>query len=93
MAPHPATLARALEAGRLLGDGGLGTGLLAADLDLERDLEGHAGCCELLNLRRPELVRAVHAGFLAAGSDAIATNSFCADAASLALAGDQASGT
>ncbi len=61
----------------LLLDGGMGTtihtlGLTASDFGGEA-LEG---CNEALNLPRPEVVRGIHEGFLAAGSDIVETNTF-----------------
>ncbi len=64
-------------------DGGLGAELLDADVDLERDLESHERCVELLNVNRPDLVRQTHASFLEAGAQWLTTNTFCADPASL----------
>jgi 5-methyltetrahydrofolate--homocysteine methyltransferase len=55
--------------GALLGDGGLGTALIASGLPL-----GQPG--EVWNLDRPEAVGAVHAAFLRAGSQVIQTNTF-----------------
>ncbi|MBI4613697.1 MAG: methionine synthase [Planctomycetes bacterium] len=40
------------------------------------DFDGREGCNEILNLTRPEVVRAVHDGFLDAGVDAVETNTF-----------------
>ena len=59
-------------------DGGMGSALIA------RGLAG-GGCTELWNVERPDDVLAVHAGYLAAGSVAIQTNTFGGSA--LALAG------
>jgi 5-methyltetrahydrofolate--homocysteine methyltransferase len=55
---------------RLLLDGGVGTALIAQGLDLAREPP------EAWNLRCPELVRAVHGSFAAAGCQAVQTNSF-----------------
>lgn len=68
-------LISALERGPLLLDGGLGGELFAR--------AGAGSVCELLNVERPELVLAVHGEYLAAGCDALTTNSFCADAPTL----------
>ena len=40
------------------------------------DFGGHDGCLEMLNLTRPQLVTDVHRAYLAAGADAIETNTF-----------------
>ena len=64
-------------AGRvLLCDGAEGTRIQALGLDTERDFLGHENCSEILNESRPDLVRDIHRGYLAAGADAIQTNSF-----------------
>ena len=61
----------------LLCDGPIGTQVQARQLDIERDFLGHENCTEILCESRPDLVREIHLGYLAAGCDAIAaTNSF-----------------
>lgn len=50
-------------------DGGVGSELIARGLELGRPPE-------LWNLERPDDVRAVHAAYVAAGSDVVQTNSF-----------------
>ncbi|MBV9151432.1 MAG: homocysteine S-methyltransferase family protein, partial [Alphaproteobacteria bacterium] len=61
----------------LLCDGPIGTQVQARQLDIERDFLGHENCTEILCESRPDLVREIHRGYLAAGCDAIAaTNSF-----------------
>src|SRR6185437_639958 len=42
----------------------------------EEDFLGHENCTEILTESRPDLVREIHRGYLAAGADAIQTNSF-----------------
>jgi methionine synthase I (cobalamin-dependent) len=76
---------QALLAGKpvLLADGAMGTSLFAAGL-----ATGEAP--ELWNLEHPERVRAVHRGFIEAGSDLILTNSFGANRCRLKLHGAQA---
>ncbi|HEX5078316.1 MAG TPA: betaine--homocysteine S-methyltransferase [Geminicoccaceae bacterium] len=64
----------------LLADGAMGTGLFARGLE-------SGGSPELWNLERPEEVRAVHRGFVEAGSDILLTNSFGANRKRLALHG------
>ena len=61
----------------------MGTMLQAADPSLD-DFEGHEGCNEILNVSRPDIVRSVHDKYLAAGVDAIETNTFGANWANLA---------
>lgn len=48
------------------------------------DFEGLEGCNEVLNLTRPDLVKEVHRGYLAAGADCVETNTFGANLAALA---------
>jgi 5-methyltetrahydrofolate--homocysteine methyltransferase len=60
----------------LLCDGAMGTRVQAANLDIERDFHGLENCTEILNHSRPDLIRDIHLSYLAAGSDALQTNSF-----------------
>ncbi|MGH7032632.1 MAG: homocysteine S-methyltransferase family protein, partial [Stellaceae bacterium] len=60
----------------LLCDGATGTRVQAMPLRLEEDYLGHENCPEILNESRPDLVRDIHRGYLAAGADAVQTNSF-----------------
>ncbi|MGH6718662.1 MAG: homocysteine S-methyltransferase family protein, partial [Alphaproteobacteria bacterium] len=48
----------------LLADGAMGTNLFALGLP-------NGGCPELWNVERPDIVLAVHRGFVAAGSDIV----------------------
>ena len=57
-------------------DGAMGTATHAHDLDVGRDYDGHENCTEVLNRTRPDVVRAIHETYLAAGADALETNSF-----------------
>ena len=57
-------------------DGAMGTMLQAAGLPAGREPE-------LWNLERPEVVRALHGQYLAAGADIIATNTFGANGVKL----------
>jgi 5-methyltetrahydrofolate--homocysteine methyltransferase len=60
----------------LLCDGATGTRIQAMPLRLDEDFHGHENCPEILNESRPDLVLEIHRGYLAAGADAIQTNSF-----------------
>ncbi|MBM3557940.1 MAG: methionine synthase, partial [Alphaproteobacteria bacterium] len=60
----------------LLCDGGFGSRIQAMSLDIEEDFGGAENCTEILNERQPDLVRAVHEGYLTAGADIVQTNSF-----------------
>ena len=61
----------------LVFDGAMGTQLMALDLTAE-DFggPGYRGCNEGLVLSRPDLVRAIHESYLAAGADVVETDSF-----------------
>ncbi|MCZ6597557.1 MAG: methionine synthase [Planctomycetota bacterium] len=67
---------QALEKRVLVIDGAMGTQIHAAELDLERDYLGLENCSEVINLTRPDAVRAIHVGYLAKGCDAVETNTF-----------------
>src|SRR5258708_5328684 len=60
----------------LLCDGAMGTQVQARNLRIEEDFHGHENCTEILTESRPDLVREIHRGYLAAGADAIQTNTF-----------------
>ncbi|GGG21434.1 methionine synthase [Caldovatus sediminis] len=60
----------------LLCDGGMGSRVQAMALDIEKDFWGKENCTEVLNLSRPDLVRAIHRGYFEAGADMVLTNSF-----------------
>ncbi|HUY20098.1 MAG TPA: methionine synthase [Candidatus Binataceae bacterium] len=66
-------------------DGALGTSIQERDLKAA-DFGGasHEGCNEQLIVTQPEVLRALHASFLAAGADLIETNTFGATAPVLA---------
>jgi 5-methyltetrahydrofolate--homocysteine methyltransferase len=66
----------------LVADGAMGTMLQASDVSLD-DFGGHEGCNEILNVTRPDVVSAVHQGYLAAGVDCITTNTFGANLSNL----------
>ena len=50
--------------------------------DHDRDLKGNN---DLLSLTRPDIIRAIHAAFLDAGADIIATNTFNSTAIAMAI--------
>jgi 5-methyltetrahydrofolate--homocysteine methyltransferase len=90
VADHPPTggdgaaesLRAALAQRVVVADGAMGTMLQASAATLS-DFDGHEGCNEILNVTRPDIVRAVHDGYLEAGTDCITTNSFGANLANL----------
>ncbi|MGI8695170.1 MAG: methionine synthase [Mycobacteriales bacterium] len=63
-------------------EGAMGTMLQAADLTLD-DFQDLEGCNEILNVSRPDVVRGIHEDYLAAGCDAVETNTFGANLANL----------
>ena len=77
-----AALRHALATRVVVADGAMGTMLQAHDLTLD-DFEGHEGCNEVLNVTRPDVVRAVHDAYFAVGVDAVETNTFGANFANL----------
>ncbi len=68
----------------LVVDGAMGTSIHQFSLDLAKDYLGHENCGEILNFTRPDIVGQVHERFLAAGCDAVETNTFGANAVVLA---------
>ena len=66
----------------VVADGAMGTMLQASDATLD-DFDGHEGCNEILNVTRPDIVRAVHEGYLDAGVDCVTTNTFGANLSNL----------
>ena len=71
-------LREALRTRVVVADGAMGTMIQAADPTLD-DYEGHEGCNEILNVSRPDIIRAVHDEYLGVGVDAIETNTFGAN--------------
>jgi len=62
----------------LIADGAMGTMLQAANPSLD-DFAGYEGCNEILNVTRPDIVRAVHEAYFEAGADCVETNTFGAN--------------
>ncbi|MEU3778750.1 methionine synthase [Streptomyces sp. NPDC032472] len=78
----PAGLRRALATRVVVADGAMGTMLQEQGPTLD-DFQGHEGCNEILNITRPDMVRAVHAAYFDAGVDCVETNTFGANHANL----------
>ena len=78
----PAAFRAALAERVVVADGAMGTMLQASAATLS-DFDGHEGCNEVLNVTRPDIVRAVHDGYLEAGVDCITTNTFGANLGNL----------
>src|SRR6185312_13231534 len=79
LTPRP-SLRAALAERVIIADGAMGSMLQGSDATLD-DFAGHEGCNEILNITRPDVVRSVHDGYLAAGADCITTNTFGANLA------------
>ena len=82
MSAQPAALRRALSERVVVADGAMGTMLQQHELTLD-DFEGLEGCNEILNVSRPDVVRAIHDAYLAVGADCVGTNTFGANFANL----------
>ena len=59
----------------LIFDGAMGTSIQDRNLSPD-DFGGKDGCNEILVLTKPQVIREIHASFLAVGCDAVETNSF-----------------
>ncbi len=82
MAADPASLRRALGERVVVADGAMGTMLQQHDLSLT-DFADLEGCNEILNVTRPDVVRAIHDAYFDAGADCVSTNTFGANFANL----------
>ena len=60
----------------------MGTMLQGYDLTLD-DFDGLEGCNEILNVTRPDIVRAIHDAYFDVGVDAVETNTFGTNLAAL----------
>ena len=69
----------------LIFDGGMGTTLNTFQLTLDADYGGadQENNHEILNVRRPDVIAKIHAGYFEAGADAVETNTFNATRISL----------
>ena len=79
MAGDDKNLLEAIARGVIVFDGAMGTTLqrmqLANELSV-KDFDGRQGCNEILSLTRPDVVGAVHRGYLEVGCDVVETNTF-----------------
>src|SRR5215469_5411797 len=80
--PPRQSLRAALTERVVIADGAMGSMLQGSAATLD-DFAGHEGCNEILNVTRPDVVRGVHEGYLAAGSDCVSTNTFGANLGNL----------
>jgi 5-methyltetrahydrofolate--homocysteine methyltransferase len=76
------SLRAALAERLIVADGAMGSMLQSSPVRLD-DFAGHEGCNEILNLTRPDVVRAIHDGYLEAGVDCVTTNTFGANLTNL----------
>src|SRR5262245_27474792 len=60
----------------LVAEGAMGTMLQAYDLSVDGDFQGLEGCNEILNVSRPDVVRAIHDAYYSVGVDCVETNTF-----------------
>src|SRR5580698_10464093 len=81
-AAGPAALRAALSERVIIADGAMGSMLQVSEATLD-DFDGHEGCNEILNVTRPDIIRAIHDGYLDAGVDCISTNTFGANLGNL----------
>lgn len=75
----PSKLLQQLERRVVIFDGSMGATLQNMPLTVEEDYLGHENCVDLLVKTRPELIQSIHEGFLAAGADAVETDTFGAN--------------
>ncbi len=68
-------LLRAMQERVLVCDGAMGTMIQNAGLTVD-DFEGNDGCNEVLVRTRPDVIKAIHAAYFAAGADCVETNTF-----------------
>ena len=67
----------------ILFDGAMGTQIQEFGVKTE-DFRGHAGCNEILNLSRPDVITEIHKSYLRAGANVVETNTFGANRIKLA---------
>jgi 5-methyltetrahydrofolate--homocysteine methyltransferase len=60
-------------------DGGMGTQIFARNLSVEHDYCGCENCTDILVKTRPDVIGEIHEAYLAAGADAVETDSFGAN--------------
>ncbi|HYE01659.1 MAG TPA: homocysteine S-methyltransferase family protein, partial [Phycisphaerales bacterium] len=60
----------------LVFDGAMGTSIHARNLDVQTDYCGCENCTDVIVRTRPDVVREIHESFLAAGADAVETDTF-----------------
>jgi 5-methyltetrahydrofolate--homocysteine methyltransferase len=78
MPANPDLFFRELQSRILVLDGAMGTTLNTFQLSVAEDYAGQENNHEILNLRRPDVIGKIHAGYYEAGADAVETNTFSA---------------
>jgi 5-methyltetrahydrofolate--homocysteine methyltransferase len=63
----------------LILDGGMGTQIFNRNLSVEHDYCGCENCTDILVKTRPDVIQDIHEAYLAAGADAVETDSFGAN--------------
>ena len=88
----PSPFLQALAQRVLIFDGAMGTQIHKVDLSVEHDYCGCENCTDILVKTRPDVIGKIHEDYLAAGADAVETDSFGANPLVLAEFGiaDQA---
>ncbi len=80
--PRAQALLEAISTRVVVADGAMGTMIQEGDASLD-DFQQLEGCNEVLNVTRPDIIKAIHRRYLDAGSEAIETNTFGANLANL----------
>ncbi|MEN9609137.1 MAG: hypothetical protein RLZZ06_1068, partial [Actinomycetota bacterium] len=80
--PRSQALIDAIRTRVVVADGAMGTMIQEANPSME-DFEQLEGCNEILNITRPDIIESIHRKYLAAGAEAIETNTFGANYANL----------
>lgn len=80
--PRSQALIDAVRTRVVVADGAMGTMIQDANPSMD-DFEQLEGCNEILNVTRPDLIGEIHRAYLAAGAEAIETNTFGANFANL----------
>ena len=80
--PRAQALLEAISTRVVVADGAMGTMIQEAAPSLD-DFQQLEGCNEVLNVTRPDIIKAIHRRYLDSGSEAIETNTFGANLANL----------
>ncbi|MCE2966677.1 MAG: methionine synthase [Phycisphaerales bacterium] len=75
----PSTFADHARRRTLILDGGMGTQIFSRNLSVEHDYCGCENCTDILVRTRPDVIQEIHEAYLAAGADAVETDSFGAN--------------